>query len=196
VVAIDKSICNNNASMESLKIPENVKSIGAGAFSNCSKLNMVWLPSTLQKIGEKAFENCKAITHLCIKVSSIFEINPNVFSDYSKPTLFVPDGTTDDYKGKGGWEHFSHVVEGYLVDVPTIDDMTYNRLINGKGKVVTGTAILTKSATTIPDVVIPDSIKLTTDTIAFKVKTISESAFINNSKLVNLTIPEFVDQCC
>lgn len=36
---------------------------------------MVWLPSTLHEIGEKAFENCRAITHLCIKVESVFQIN-------------------------------------------------------------------------------------------------------------------------
>ena len=133
---------------------------------------MVWLPSTLHEIGEKAFENCRAITQ------------------------YVPTGTKAAYNVTGGWEKFSNVVEGYLVDAPTIDDMTYNRLINGKGNSTSAIAILTKSATTTADVVIPASIKLATDTVSFKVKTISESAFKNNTKLVNLTIPEFVDQCC
>lgn len=193
VVAIDKSVCNNNASMESLKIPENVKTIGANAFSNCSKLNMVWLPSALQEIGERAFENCRAINHFCIKVESVFQINPNVFSDYSKPTLYVPTGTKAKYNATGGWEKFTNVVEGYLVDNPTVNDITYIRIRHGEGSSASGTAILTKSATTTPDVVIPDTIKLKTDDISYKVKTISESAFINNTKLVNLTIREFVD---
>ena len=139
------------------------------------------------------FSNCRAITYICSSVKVPFEIDLSVFSDYSKPTLYVPDGTAKDYKGKGGWEQFQNVVEGYLVDVPTIDDMTYLRIRNGEGSAVSGTAILTKSATTTPDVVIPDTIKLKTDDISYKVKTISESAFINNSKLVNLTIPEFLD---
>ncbi len=193
VVAIDKSVCNNNASMESLKIPENVKTIGANAFSNCSKLYMVWLPSTLQDIGERAFENCRAISHLCIKVESVFQINPNVFSDYSKPTLYVPTGTKAKYNATGGWEKFTNVVEGYLVDNPTVDDITYIRIRHGEGESASGTAVLTKSATTEPDVIIPDAIKLDDDNISYKVKTISESAFINNTKLVNLTIPEYVD---
>lgn len=193
VVAIDKSVCNNNASMESLKIPENVKTIGANAFSNCSKLYMVWLPSTLQDIGERAFENCRAISYLCIKVESVFQINPNVFSDYSKPTLYVPTGTKAKYNATGGWEKFQNVVEGYLVDNPTVDDITYIRIRHGEGESASGTAVLMKSATTEPDVIIPDAIKLDDDNISYKVKTISESAFINNTKLVNLTIPEYVD---
>ncbi len=193
VIAIDKYVCNNNASMESLKIPENVKTIGEGAFSNCSKLSMVWLPSTLQEISKNAFSNCRAITYICSGIKVPFEIDLSVFSDYSKPTLYVPDGTAKDYKGKGGWEQFQNIVEGYLVDVPTINDMTYLRIINGEGSNVSGTAILTKSATTTPDVVIPDTIKQEADAISYKVKTISESAFKNNTKLVNLTIPEYVD---
>ena len=193
VIAIDKSVCNNNSSMENLKIPEKVKTIGANAFSNCSKLSMVWLPSTLQEIGKNAFSNCRAITYICSSVKVPFEIDLSVFSDYSKPTLYVPDGTAKDYKGKGGWEQFQNVVEGYLVDVPTIDDMTYLRIRNGEGAAVSGTAILTKSSTTTPDVIIPDTIKLEADAISYKVKTISESAFKNNTKLVNLTIPEYVD---
>ena len=47
--------------MQSLKIPESVKSIGIGAFKNCKNLSSVVIPDTVSYIGANAFENCTSL---------------------------------------------------------------------------------------------------------------------------------------
>lgn len=44
--------------IKEIEIPENVKSIGAGAFSGCSSLTRVVLPDGLEYLGEDAFKMC------------------------------------------------------------------------------------------------------------------------------------------
>ena len=100
-------------------------------------------------------------------------MNSNVFSKYTA-TLFVPDGTigSEDiagtYKGENGWKKFSKIIEGYLVDVPALDGLTYNCLINGEGSTLTRTATMIGAAKLI-DVTIPDTIKIEKDS-AYKNK--------------------------
>ena len=95
----------------------------------------------MSSIGEKAFDGCKGITHISSKNDSPIAINNNVFSSYGA-TLFVPH--KDKYK-IGGWDNFLTVVEGYLVDVPTYDGMTFDCVQKGDSVSV---ATLTKSSTT------------------------------------------------
>ena len=189
VTAINNSVFKGNKSLVNLKISENVKAIGAYVFQNCINLKKIELPSTLTSIGEKAFDGCKAITHVCSKVKSPFAISDNVFSAYTA-SLYVPEGTKASYNGKDGWNKFSNVAEGYLVDVLTLSDMTYDCIKKGDGETATTTAILKKSATTTASVIIPSSVEL--DKVAYKVTTIGKSAFSGNSKLVDITISENV----
>ena len=43
------------------EVPEEVMSIGDGAFSRCSSLRLVLLPGSLEFIGSRAFESCSAL---------------------------------------------------------------------------------------------------------------------------------------
>ena len=43
------------------EVPEEVMSIGDGAFSRCSSLRLVLLPDSLEFIGSRAFESCSAL---------------------------------------------------------------------------------------------------------------------------------------
>ena len=45
-----------------VKIPAGVKSIGAGAFEDCSRLERITLSSTVASIGADAFKNCSALS--------------------------------------------------------------------------------------------------------------------------------------
>ncbi len=52
--------------IESVTVPESVKSIGNQAFYSCRKLTELNLPDTLQVIGSYAFSYCKSLTELTI----------------------------------------------------------------------------------------------------------------------------------
>ena len=190
VIDIGQNAFKGNTSIERLTISEKVKTIGAYAFQGCTGLKKIEFPSTLTAIGEKAFDGCKSITHVCSKISTLFEINSNVFSVYTA-SLYVPEGTLDTYKAKIGWNNFTNnVYTGYFVDDLTIDYLSYDCLITGSGNAATKTATLTKSTTSTADVVIPDSVPV--GSLYYRVTNIRQSAFSGNSKLVNITIPTYV----
>ena len=46
-------------------LPDGVKSIGAGAFRNCTELRTVRIPDSLEEIAPDAFEGCSEIKFVC-----------------------------------------------------------------------------------------------------------------------------------
>ena len=129
-------------------IPENVTSIGSGAFSNCEGLTSLNIPSGVTSIGYIAF----AITGLttitipagitdlgnsafsgCSDLKSIYSclMSPDKFGssknenqplfigvDMDKCVLYVPYGTTDIYRSLYCWKGFKNIVE---FDASTLD---------------------------------------------------------------------------
>ena len=57
IVAID-NLAFSGSSIESIRIPEGVTTIGEEAFKSCQSLHTVWLPSTLTTIENRAFSDC------------------------------------------------------------------------------------------------------------------------------------------
>ena len=187
VLAINKDVFKNKTGIVNLKIDKNIETIGANAFQGCTNLQKIWLPKSMTTIGQYAFDGCKNITHVCTeKKDDIFTFNENVFSSYAA-TLYVPEGTSADYKSKDSWYRFSEVVEAYLVDVVTRDDMTFEILRTGEGESVTTTATLTKCSSSQDKISIPNSVPGNEN---IEVTIIGKSAFANKTTLVTLTISE------
>ena len=66
------SIGNNafwSCPITSVTIPNNVTSIGDGAFRNCFELTSVTIPNSVTSIGEGAFEDCACLTSVVIPES-------------------------------------------------------------------------------------------------------------------------------
>ena len=71
VFEIDKNAFSFCKSLESIKIPNNIKKIGKEAFSHCTSLKKIIIPNTVEKISENAFLDCKSLEE------AIFEKNRN-----------------------------------------------------------------------------------------------------------------------
>ncbi len=69
-------------------IPENVTSIGNVAFSYCEKLTSVVIPDSVTSIGESAFRYCENLTSLVIG-SGVTNIGDHVFSGCESLTSLV-----------------------------------------------------------------------------------------------------------
>lgn len=65
--------------LKSVKIGENVKNIGKGAFSECESLTSLEIGNGVTCIGEDAFIHCKALTNLTIG-NGVKTIERNAFS--------------------------------------------------------------------------------------------------------------------
>lgn len=94
-------------SLTSVVIPEGVETIGFGAFSSCTSLVSVTIPSTVTTISEEAFNDCRGLTTIKSFIQNPPEIEISTFSDYDKPTLYVPEGAINSYKAKNNWKFFT-----------------------------------------------------------------------------------------
>ena len=75
-------------------IPNGVTSIETGAFSECSALTQLVIPDSVTSIGSNAFSGCSALTRLVIP-DSVTSIGSNAFGGCSALTrLVIPDSVT------------------------------------------------------------------------------------------------------
>lgn len=92
-------------------IPSNVTEIGSEAFCGCSQLIDLTIPSGIKSIGERAFKDCNALTTLYALSASPIAITPNTFENVNKCTLYVPQGSRQEYWLKDGWGDLNRVSE-------------------------------------------------------------------------------------
>ena len=77
-----------------LIIPNSVKSIGGGAFRNCSALTSVTIPNSVTSIGYEAFYGCSGLTSVTIP-NSVKSIGSYAFSNCSGLTsVTIPNSVT------------------------------------------------------------------------------------------------------
>ena len=92
-------------SITSVVIPNGVRKIGRGAFSDCRNLISVTLPDTVVEIREVAFRGCTTLISANIPAGlKIMGLNA-FFSDRELSNLSIPDSMTV-IKWQG-WNHFS-----------------------------------------------------------------------------------------
>lgn len=92
-------------------IPSNVTEIGSEAFCGCSQLIDLTIPSGIKSIGERAFKDCNALTTLYALGASPIAITSNTFENVNKCTLYVPQGSRQEYWLKDGWGDLNRVSE-------------------------------------------------------------------------------------
>lgn len=77
-------------SVESVFIPEGIKSIGVNAFNGCTSLSSVTLPTGLEYIGINAFMNCFALRQDIELPETLFEIGYGCFSNSGIQSVSIP----------------------------------------------------------------------------------------------------------
>ena len=83
----------NNSNVKKVVIEDDVTSIGAYAFYDCS-LTSITIPDSITSIGKYAFDGCSSLTSITIP-SSITSIEDSAFSFCSSLTsITIPDSVT------------------------------------------------------------------------------------------------------
>ena len=181
-----------------LKISENVDSIGKYAFNGFSEVKKIWLPSSLKLIKEWAFNGCNKITHVCSQM-----VNPQPMGDKLFPsiptnntaTLFIP---SEEGYNNDSWTKFSNLVVGTFVnDYKEDNGIIYSCYTNATGDTK---AIVTKAETNyIKEALIKDSVTLgefkeeTNEKIYYKVTSIGKYAFQLCTQLETLELPLYLE---
>jgi len=85
---------------------------GIEYYLNDKKITSVAIPSTITKLGEYAFQNCRDLTSVYVSWQSPISTGSAFYGvDISKCTLYVPQGTEQDYWLAPVWGDFGKIVE-------------------------------------------------------------------------------------
>ena len=93
-------LCRDMEGLTSITIPENVTSIGAGAFSGCTGLTSITIPERVNSIESAAFQTCYRLADVHIKGDTI-SIADDAFSGCSNLAKLVCDGAVSIWNDNG-----------------------------------------------------------------------------------------------
>ena len=149
-------------SLQSITIPNSVTSIGEGAFSTCVSLQSVTIPNSVKSIGNYAFRNCESLQSVTIP-NSVTSIEDHAFSGCeSHQSVTIPNSVKSI-----GKEAFSGCVSLQSITIPN-------------------------SVTKIEDDAFWGCKSLQSVTIPNSVKSIGKKAFSGCKSLESITIPNSV----
>lgn len=127
------SFCTN---LISIKLPESLEHIGAGAFA-LSQLKNIEIPYAVTRIEFQSFANCNNLEFIKVLGSTPPSIDEYTFSNYEVP-LYVPQGSLETYKNTEIWNRFSNI-EGF--DATGIENIITEK-IDGDVKIYTPSGTL------------------------------------------------------
>ncbi|MDE6239589.1 MAG: fimbrillin family protein, partial [Muribaculaceae bacterium] len=127
----DKCFAYNWRLMGTLEIPENVLSIGAGAFAKCSGLEGVIFPEGLESIRANtdfnedagAFQDCFGLSKIICKGTIPAYIQERAFYGVAKDNFVVevPESAIAQYQASAGWCEFKRIAAHHeLVCRPSV----------------------------------------------------------------------------
>ena len=113
-------MCN---SLSSITIPNAITTIGWGTFAYCNSLTSITIPTSVTTITEYAFFGCNSLEKVYYGAEEPITASEDVFSDYSKPTLYVKESALEKIKITTPWSLFENI-ETYDfagINDPTVD---------------------------------------------------------------------------
>lgn len=114
---------NSCYELTKITLPKKLKTIGANAFNSCSSLREITLPENLETIGDRAFNSCSNLKIINIESSTPFTLeSTNVFPKVSGNRYYVPKGTLETFKSATNWSSYaSYLYSKYVVvfNIPT-----------------------------------------------------------------------------
>ena len=150
--------------LETVSLPETLKTIGAHAFTHCSNLNQIILPKSLTSIGEAAFLYCSSLNKIEIP-DSVISIGDNAFylgwtnkkiPIYANPGSYAHTYAQENYVPFSCMEHAAIVIDPEISATCTKEGLTAGSHCSDCNNIITkGEAIPAKGHTIVPEPEIP-----------------------------------------
>ena len=195
--------------IQTIKIPTSVKTVGAGAFKNSSVTRMD-IPNSVAEIENYAFENCSELTSVTIP-NSVTKIGTEVFSGCTSLTsVTLPDSVVEignrvfaectalkNVKLSGNLKTMGY---GVFYNCAALTSITIPKTMQSAGFASPGTfegcsnlktVILEEGIEQVPSYLFQYCTSLETVKIPTSVKTIGTEAF-QNSRITTIDIPDSV----
>ena len=185
VTAIGYNAFKDNTNLETVTIPNSVKSIEQFAFENCYNLNYVTLSSSLASIENFAFSNC-GITSITIP-NSVTRIGYGAFSSCLLTSVEMPNSVSNI-------ESRAFEKCYYLTSVTIPNSVTSIKDETFKDCTGLTSVSIPNSVTMILDDAFNGCKSLNSVTIPENVWTIGSGAFYGCEKLTSIIIPKSVSK--
>lgn len=91
LIGIGDYAFENCENLESIELPDTVKTIGQNVFANCHNLKSIYFPDSVLSIGVRAFYGCEKM-HTAILSRNIKVIEEEVFSYSGLKNVIIPEG--------------------------------------------------------------------------------------------------------
>ena len=189
LIDVDLSGINNTSGvnfqsksgLKKLILPNNLTSIGNGAFYNCSSLTSITIPNSVTSIGNSAFYYCRSLTSITIP-DSVTSIGGEAFYNCSGLTsITIPNSVTSI--GNFAFYYCSGLTSITLPDgLTSIGNYAFSICYN-----LTSITI-PNSVTSVGDRAFSDCSGLTSITIPNSVTSIGVEAFSDCRSLTSVTL--------
>ena len=98
--------------IESVILPDGLRSVSTGLFQNCKSLTSVTLGSKCESISAYCFDNCP-LQHLYVKASTPPVCHSETFngaeSIFANCILHIPPESRTQYRNHNIWKQFFHI---------------------------------------------------------------------------------------
>lgn len=104
---IINNACVNCSLLESIIIPEGIKTLRAWCFGNCTKLSSITLPSSINTIENAAFYGCSSLKEMTILAIVPPTLLTTLAISSNTTTIYIPAGTLNAYQTATNWSSFA-----------------------------------------------------------------------------------------
>ena len=110
---LDYSAFSQCRSLKQMVLPESVDSLADAVFYGCWGMEEIRLGSNVKKMGGTCFLMCTGLKRIYVAAQDVPEIAQNTFysDNYTNATLYVPQGTKNQYKSHAVWGLFDNIEE-------------------------------------------------------------------------------------
>ena len=169
--------------LQSLIVPEGVKSLGMGAIAMCPQLNELILPSTLETIVDMAFVDNSSMTQIFVMAEFPPALGEEVFASSALTTVYVPKESYEAYSNHEVWGLYD------IVTVNTYEGWIYYGHAEKDG------VVIIKYTGSETEIVVPTELPVdgVNKTVVGLEGKENSSVFANARNITALTIPANIE---
>ena len=198
-MVIDGVLCGAAGyQLANYKMPEGITKVAQMLMYNCSYLQEVWIPKSVKTIGASAFKDCSKLKFVYCAAITPPALGSNVFNGVDDGlTIYVPRNSLTKYEQSSYWKDFATKLVAYDGFAPEDDEVTAEAkgwlwYTNGSTTVATKPNNADAFGAKIISNKYDNEKKCWTISFDAPVTTIGNKAFYQCSSLASITIPDSV----
>ena len=112
VTTLEERVLSGCTGLTSFTIPNSVRLIDYYACAGCTDLTSVTIPNSVSEIRNYAFSNCSNLETVYCYAENVPSLGSSSFENslIEYATLYVPDGSLEEYKNHSEWGKFGKIL--------------------------------------------------------------------------------------